>query len=100
MRPDVSNAVSKARRGRASTPALGVSDATFRALIENSNDAIVLFDSDWKAAYASAATERILGYTPAEIIGTEGLALVHPDDLTQAKGTIEACLENPGRPVR
>jgi PAS domain S-box-containing protein len=82
-----------------STPAQHLSDATFRALIENSTDAIVLFDSALNVAYASPATERILGYTPAEVVG-KSFDLVHPDDVAQLKVRFEECLARPGKPVR
>jgi two-component system, cell cycle sensor histidine kinase and response regulator CckA len=83
-----------------STPAQRLSDATFRALIENSNDAIVLFDSAWNITYASPATERLLGYTPAEIVSIPAFDLAHPDDVTQIRILFEQCLAQPGKPLR
>jgi two-component system, cell cycle sensor histidine kinase and response regulator CckA len=83
-----------------STPAQRLSDATFRALIENSNDAIVLFDPALNISYASPATERILGYTPAEIVRIPSFDLVHPDDVAQLRTRFEECLAQPGKPIR
>ena len=100
MCPDRSKSVPKASSGRVSTPAQRLSDATFRALIENSNDAIVLFDSAWNIIYASPATERLLGYTPAEIVRIPALDLAHPDDVTLIRILFEECLAQPGKPLR
>ncbi|HEY2390805.1 MAG TPA: PAS domain S-box protein [Candidatus Angelobacter sp.] len=79
--------------------ALRASEAKFRALIENSNDAIALLTADWKFAYASAATERILGYRSNELLNTGSLALVHPDDVPVVQLRLDECLANPGKPI-
>src|SRR5215470_5845247 len=43
----------------------------FRALIENSSDAIFLMNRDCKLIYASASTKRVLGYEPETLIGRD-----------------------------
>ncbi|GAB7529821.1 GGDEF domain-containing protein [Pseudomonas sp. 3A(2025)] len=43
-------------------------------------DAICVVDTEGRYVYVSAACERIFGYTPQELIGTQMLRLVHPDD--------------------
>ena len=43
-------------------------------------DAICVVDSRGRYVYVSAASERIFGYSPAELVGTQMLDLVHPDD--------------------
>lgn len=43
-------------------------------------DAICVVDTEGQFVYVSAASERIFGYTPAELIGTPMIDLVHPDD--------------------
>ncbi|MDB5256478.1 MAG: atoS [Chitinophagaceae bacterium] len=53
----------------------------FRALIENSNDAIALTDAKGKITYASPSTSRIIGYEPEELLGRTTNELVHPDDV-------------------
>lgn len=100
MCPDRSRVVPKVSSGGVSTPAQRLSDATFRALIENSNDAIVLFDPALNISYASPATERILGYTPGEIVRIPSFDLVHPDDVAQLRTRFEECLAQPGKPIR
>jgi PAS domain S-box-containing protein len=52
----------------------------FRAMIENSMDAIVLSDRNAKFTYISPSVRSILGYTPEELIGTYTADIIHSDD--------------------
>jgi PAS domain S-box-containing protein len=56
----------------------------FRALIEHAHDMVVLIAPDGVILYQSPATQRILGYAPEELIGTNVLDLVHPIDRSRA----------------
>jgi PAS domain S-box-containing protein len=56
------------------------SENRFRALVENSSDAIALLASDGTMLYAGPSIERILGYRDAEAIGMNVLDLIHADD--------------------
>ena len=100
MSPDLAKIAKKIRRGWGPVRSGGVTAETFRALLENSIDAVVLLDSDWKIIYASAATERLLGHTPAEIRNIDALSLVHPADTLKVKDLFAECLVNPGKPLR
>jgi PAS domain S-box-containing protein len=53
----------------------------FRALIENSADAITLLDAQGVAIYDSPAAPGMLGYAADEWIGKNVFELLHPDDL-------------------
>jgi len=79
--------------------ALCASEAKFRALIENSSDAIVLLDESWSIVYSSAGTLRILGYSADEIVGRSALDFCHPERLDALKQLFQECLQNPGRTV-
>src|SRR5574341_76761 len=57
----------------------------FRALIENSSDAIALVGPDGTILYASPAVTRILGYEINEYVGRIAFELIHPDDLESAR---------------
>lgn len=52
----------------------------FRALIENSFDAVVLVDAFSNILYASPSVKRILGYGPEEMQGKTGFDLIAPYD--------------------
>lgn len=63
--------------------ALRQSERHFRSLIENALDTITILAADGTIMYESPAVERVLGYTPEELIGTSVFDLVHPEDLGQ-----------------
>jgi PAS domain S-box-containing protein len=43
-------------------------------------DTVFVLDPHGRVLYASASCEALLGYTPAELVGTYMVELVHPDD--------------------
>jgi PAS domain S-box-containing protein len=51
----------------------------FRALIENSSDAIALFAPDGAIMYAGPSTPQLLGFSPEELIRFNAFEMVHPD---------------------
>ena len=51
----------------------------FRALIERAHDIVVLLGLDGSIRYQSPATERVLGYSPEELVGANVLEIVHPE---------------------
>jgi PAS domain S-box-containing protein len=79
--------------------AVCASEAKFRALIENSSDAIVLLDESWNVLYSSAGTLRILGYSADEIVGRSALDFCHPERIDELKQLFHECLQNPGKTV-
>lgn len=56
------------------------SEIRFRALIENSWDALILVDSENRILYYAPANERIFGYSAEERIGQYAHTMLHPDD--------------------
>ncbi len=59
----------------------------FRKLVENINDAIYEIDNTGTVLYVSPSIERIVGYTPEDLIGKNFFAFMYPDDrpiLTEA----------------
>lgn len=67
----------------------------FRALIENSSDAIFLVNPKTEIMYASASTAKVLGYQPAELLGRNGLELVHPQDREHSSRALKEVLAKP-----
>lgn len=67
----------------------------FRALIQNAEDMIGILALDGRLIYESPAITTILGYDPADMIGTPGLAYVHPDDLDEVGTVLRRVLEHP-----
>ena len=65
--------------------ALRDSEEKFRGLVESTNDWIWELDADGRYSYASPQVERILGYTPAELIGTSPFDLMTPQEAARVK---------------
>ncbi len=72
------------------------SEARFRSMVQNSQDIITILGEDETIRYASPATERLLGYTPEEIIGRRFSDFLHPDDLRGYKETLTRARMHPG----
>jgi PAS domain S-box-containing protein len=54
----------------ASTAELAQSEERYRTLVDNASDIVATLDLDFRFTSVNPAVERILGYTPYEIVGT------------------------------
>jgi PAS domain S-box-containing protein len=79
-----------------SEQALRSSEAHFRSLIENAIDIVAVLDAAGRFVYVSPSVERLLGYTPAELIGRISLELVHEEDRASVAHEFGAALGAPG----
>lgn len=81
---------------RAAAEAIAYSEARYRLLAENSQDIVFEFDDKSRILYASAAI-RLLGYTPADVVGRSCFSIVHPDDVAAAQRAMAAAFNpSPG----
>ncbi|MCU4184811.1 EAL domain-containing protein [Acidiferrimicrobium sp. IK] len=83
----------------AAQQALRQSDMRSRALIAHAAELTVLVDRDGSIVFASPASERLLGYTPEEVVGRPALDFVHPDDLQRASAAFLERLEGQSVPL-
>jgi PAS domain S-box-containing protein len=63
------------------TAELVVSEERYRTLVENSSDIFYSLDDNGLFTFANEGIQHTLGHSPHHLIGTEALALVHPEDL-------------------
>jgi PAS domain S-box-containing protein len=71
-------------------------DRWLRSVVENSSEIVTIIDPDGTLRYASPAWERVLGYDPEEMIGTNVLDYVHLDDLPHVLEETEKALAKNG----
>ncbi len=67
--------------------------ARHRSMIANISDVISIMDADGLVKYISPNIEKIFGWLPEELIGTDGFAVIHPDDLEIVQKTFFRYLE-------
>ncbi|MEM7097801.1 MAG: PAS domain S-box protein [Pseudomonadota bacterium] len=71
----------------------------FKRLVENAQDIITVIKRNGDVVYQSPALERILGYKPAESIGTNVFDAIHADDQQQAHTTLVKILSATQSPI-
>ncbi|GAA3244845.1 sensor domain-containing diguanylate cyclase [Dactylosporangium siamense] len=72
---------------------LGAQQERFRSLLAHSTDITSIVDASGALTYVTPATERLLGKSPAAVLGTTVVSHIHPDDLpafTTAMDTLRA----------
>ncbi|HEY8101137.1 MAG TPA: EAL domain-containing protein [Burkholderiaceae bacterium] len=77
-----------AERTQAGLP-LQSTDALFGELIENAFEIIIIINIDGIVCYANPSIRRVLGYSPAELIGMNLTQLIHADDVPRTAALIE-----------
>ena len=75
------------------------SEKLFRALIENSSDSIALVSHEGLFTYVSPSVQKILGFTPEELLGHNTLELFPPDHLPAALEQFDTVAKTPGLTV-
>jgi len=56
----------------------------YRLLIENVSDVVALVSAEGQLQYLSPSVRKVLGYDPEDLVGTDFIGLIHPDDLEVA----------------
>jgi PAS domain S-box-containing protein len=80
--------------------ALRVSEERFKLMVKYSNDIITLLDAESIQESILGSVEKILGYRPEELTGTNVLALVHPDDVERLKDIFDDLLGKDSLTIR
>ncbi len=108
LRIRIDNALEKRRlilenreyRLREAQQALETQEKYFKSLIENSQDAIVVLNSDGSVRYESPYVGRVLGRKTSERAGESGFKYIHPDDSPGVAAAFERILKNPNETAR
>jgi PAS domain S-box-containing protein len=76
---------------------LRASEEQYRALVENSDDAIYIADSSGRLRFANNAFPRVFGYRLSEVALTDLLAHVHMEDVDMVRQAVDGLLR--GEPI-
>jgi PAS domain S-box-containing protein len=71
----------------------------FHALIENSQDSILVLDQDMELLYESPSAARLFAYGWEKLVGRDPLGFVHPDDLSKVANNLHQLAQNPGESI-
>jgi len=91
--PAIQAALERARAQAQKTQAeaaLAASERRFRSLVQNSSDLVTILAPDGTILYASDSAQRIVGYSPGELVGTSLLSYLGGDDAR----TVQRLLQN------
>ena len=72
--------ITTAEHRQKSDEALRRSEKYFSTLAERATDVVTVIDAGGAIRYQSPSVERVVGWTPSELIGRNGYSLIHPDD--------------------
>ena len=64
---------------------LRMTEERWRAMTDNASDFIAVVNAQGVFLHVSPPVERMLGYTPDEMVGRQALSLLHPDDLERIR---------------
>ncbi|MDB5059724.1 MAG: histidine kinase [Chloroflexi bacterium] len=79
---------------------LQVTSLQLSAVVECVSDLVIIVDEDCAICYVNPAVTAILGYDPAELLGTNWLNLVHPEDVMATHVGMRHCeLANVDTPI-
>ncbi|WP_424014457.1 PAS domain-containing sensor histidine kinase [Halorubrum xinjiangense] len=64
----------------------------FGLLLDQAQDKVALLDEGGTYTYVNGAVERILGYEPDELVGTNAFEYIHPDERAAVRDTFERAI--------
>jgi len=79
--------------------ALRASEERFRALVENSSDALLLLAADGRINYITPSSVRHLGWTSDQMAGRSVFDFLHPEDRALVVARLDETVRNPGKSV-
>jgi PAS domain S-box-containing protein len=80
---------------RQADASLRESEERFRSLVQNLSDVISVLSADGTIRYVTPSVKRLLGYSPEELVGTDGWSVVHPADVRRVQERVRRTLGEP-----
>ncbi|WP_224996563.1 PAS domain-containing sensor histidine kinase, partial [Cesiribacter sp. SM1] len=67
-------------------------DKLHQVLVEHGIDMLAMFDQELNFLYSGGSTFRIMGYTPEQLVGTNVIHYIHPEDVPQVEEALRQIL--------
>jgi PAS domain S-box-containing protein len=71
----------------------------FRSYIEYASDGLTVFNRDGQITFAAPSVERLLGFSPKQVVGINYREFVHPVDLPMVISAMEALVTSDREPL-
>jgi len=71
----------------------------FRALVQGSDEGILLADADGRVLFANRACERLFGVPADQLVGRFGMELTRPEHVLLSREIFKRVLAAPGEPI-
>ncbi len=68
------------------------------SVVSRSRDVIIIADESGSVVFATGAIEAVTGWSAADLLGTDGLHLIHPEDLQSFGDHLARLFEQPDEP--
>ncbi|MCA1752091.1 MAG: PAS domain S-box protein [Flavobacteriales bacterium] len=72
----------------------------YKALLENSGEAVAIMNAEGKAIYVSASVEGLLGYSVEEAMQIDLFGTLHPEDVPRVQKVLEESMQTPGKAIQ
>ena len=72
------------------------SEERLKAVVEHAFDVAIIGNADTGLTWVSPAATALFGYNPDDMVGVNGLGLVHPDDVASVASLLAELLGKPG----
>jgi len=76
-------------------PPLTLDEGLLRFVLENGTDGVEIVSREGIFQFVSPVTERMLGYSAAELVGQSIAFITHPDDLPGVRGQLASAARTP-----
>ncbi|MFW5939795.1 MAG: PAS domain-containing sensor histidine kinase [Halolamina sp.] len=63
-------------------------------LLDHAQDKVALLDEEGTFTYVNEASERILGFEPADLVGENAFEFIHPEDLQEAREAFSSAVNS------
>lgn len=67
----------------------------YSTILEHSSDYVMVVDGNAQVTYVTSPIERVMGYKPSDVIGTDSFEFAHPDDKLAAAETLAEIIADP-----